>query len=329
LHYFVVATGCLLRQDRTMPRQMRIEYPGAIYHVFSRGDRRNAIFFDDADRHDFIKILGEACQKTGFQVHAYCLMKNHFHLVVETPVGNLVAGMRWLLSTYSNRFNHRHGLCGHVFSGRYKALIVDGSSPGYLRTVCDYTHLNPVRARVLRPHSRLSKHPWSSFGLYLTKPRHRPKWLRVDRLLGEHGIDKDTDAGRRQFERRMETRRAEEGDPKQWKGMRRGWYLGPPRFHQALLKRLQGQLGPSHSGTMRRQASRAAAEAIIAQELRRLRWREADLGRRAKTDAAKVALAARLRRETTMTIGEIARRLRMGTRNTLSAKLHQWRRAHR
>jgi hypothetical protein len=80
---------------------------------------------------------------------------------------------------------------------------------------------------------------------------------------------------------------------------------------------------------MRRQASRAAAEAIIAQELRRLRWREADLGRRAKTDAAKVALAARLRRETTMTIGEIARRLRMGTRNTLSAKLHQWRRAHR
>src|SRR5580700_3493669 len=101
------------RQDGSMPRQMRVEYAGAIYHVMSRGDRREAIFLDEGDRHNFLKTLAEACAKTGFAIHAYCLMKNHFHLVLETPEANLVAGMRWLLSTYSNRFNHRHQLCGH------------------------------------------------------------------------------------------------------------------------------------------------------------------------------------------------------------------------
>jgi len=105
-----------------MPHQPRIEYPGAIYHVMSRGDRREPIFLDDVDRQDFLKTLAEACQKTGFQVHAYCLMNNHYHLVVETPRGNLVAGMRWLQSAYTIRLNHRHQLFGHVFSGRYKAL---------------------------------------------------------------------------------------------------------------------------------------------------------------------------------------------------------------
>ena len=84
--------------------------------------------------------MAEACEKTGFKIHSYCLMRNHFHLVVETPNGNLMAGMRWLLSAYTLRFNPRHKRFGHVFSGRYKALIVEGSGNGYLRTVCDYVH---------------------------------------------------------------------------------------------------------------------------------------------------------------------------------------------
>jgi REP element-mobilizing transposase RayT len=246
-------------QDALMPRQMRIEYAGAIYHVMSRGDRREAIFLDEGDRHDFLKTLAEACAKTGFAVHAYCLMNNHFHLVVETPEPNLVAGMRWLLSTYSNRFNHRHELCGHLFSGRYKALAVEGGGSGYLRAVCDYTHLNPARARLLAPESRLLEYPWSSFGGYLTEPRHRPAWLRVDRLLGEHGIAKDTEAGRREFERRMEARRAGEGDADLWKGMRRGWCLGSEPFKRELMERLHGMLGPDHAGQMRRQANLAHA----------------------------------------------------------------------
>jgi REP element-mobilizing transposase RayT len=100
-----------------------VEYPGAIYHVMSRGDRREEIFLDEVDRQDFLKTLAEACQKTGWQVPAYCLMRNHFHLVVETPNANLIAGMRWLLSAYTIGLNHRHQLSGHVFSGRYKAFV--------------------------------------------------------------------------------------------------------------------------------------------------------------------------------------------------------------
>jgi hypothetical protein len=201
--------------------------------------------------------------------------------------------------------------------------VVEGGGGGYLRTVCDYTHLNPVRSGLLPPESRLLEYPWSSFGFYLTEPKHRPAWLRVDRLLGEHGIEKDTASGRREFERRMESRRRGEGDARQWKGMRRGWCVGTPEFKTALLERLHGHLGPSHSGRMRRQASGARAEVIIAQEMRRLGWKQGQLSRRAKTDPDKVRMAARLRKETTLTMGEIARRLEMGTRNTLSAKLQE------
>src|SRR5579863_6396812 len=169
-----------------MPRKLRIEYAGAIYHVMNRGDRREDIFKDDADRERFLAILGEACGKTQWQIHAYCLMRNHFHLVIETPQPNLVAGMKWLLGVYTKRFNIRHKQCGHLFAGRYKALIVDGSGDGYLQTVCDYVHLNPVRAKMLADNQKLFAYRWSSCREYLKPPRKRPPWLRVDRLLGEH-----------------------------------------------------------------------------------------------------------------------------------------------
>jgi REP element-mobilizing transposase RayT len=138
-----------------MARKLRVQYPGAIYHVMNRGNRREPIFKDDQDRERFLETLGETCDKTGWQVHAYCLMLNHFHLVIETPRANLVAGMKWFLSTYTSRFNRRHKLFGHLFSGRYKSLIVEGSGDGYLRTVCDYVHLNPVRANLVRPQEPL------------------------------------------------------------------------------------------------------------------------------------------------------------------------------
>ena len=127
-----------------MPRKLRLEYEGAIYHLMNRGDRKEDIFVDDPDRQRFLETLGEACQKTGWQIHAYCLMRNHFHLVVETLRANLSSGMQWFLGTYTARFNRRHMLFGHLFSGRYKSLIVDGSGDGYLKTVCDYVHLNPA-----------------------------------------------------------------------------------------------------------------------------------------------------------------------------------------
>ena len=305
-----------------MPRKLRVQYPGAIYHVMSRGDRREDIFLDDVDRHDFLKTLAEACQKTDWQVHAYCLLRNHYHLVLETPNANLVAGMAWLQSTYTIRLNHRHQQVGHVLSGRYKAQLVEGSGNGYLRTACDYVHLNPVRAGLLRPEDRLLAYPWSSLPYYLAAPEHRPRWVRVDRLLGEHGLAQDSAAARQEFERRMEARRLEIGDEEGYEALRRGWLLGGEEFRKQMLEQMDGRLGEHHSGELRRETAEVKAERIIAEELGRLGWKEADLATRRKNDPAKLSLAARLRRETTLPIKAIAARVGLGTSKSANARLH-------
>jgi len=292
--------------------------------MMSRGDRREDIYRQDVDRHDFLKTLAETCQKTGWQVHGYCLMRHHFHLVVETPNANLVAGMSWLLSTYTIRLNHRHQLSGHVFSGRYKALLVDGSGDGYLKTVCDYVHLNPVRARLLQPEDRLLAYPWSSLVWYAAAREHRPGWIRVDRLLGEHGIQRDTASGRRAFAERMEARRREPTDDDSLQPLRQGWCFGGPDFRQSLLARMAGKLGEHHAGELRREDAQARGERIVGEELRRLGWTEQDLTRRRKSDPGKLALAARLRRETTLSVKEIARRVGLGTSKGANTTLHRW-----
>jgi REP element-mobilizing transposase RayT len=294
-----------------MARKLRVEYPGAIYHVMNRGDRREPIVRDDQDRQRFAETLGEACGKTGWQVHAWCLMSNHFHLVVETPQANLVAGMKWFLGTYTSRFNRRHRLFGHLFSGRYKALIVEGSGNGYLRTLCDYVHLNPVRAKLLSPEQPLGEYRWSSYGEYLKSPSRRPEWLTAGRLLGEMGIPQDSVAGRRQFERMMEQRRSWD-EPEGWKAMRRGWCLGDEEFRQELLAQMGARMGRHHGGEERQEAAEAQAERIVVEELRRRKWDRTELEGRRKGDGEKVKIAQRLRGETTMTLDWIAQRLKMG-----------------
>ncbi len=295
-----------------MPRKLRIQYPGALYHVMNRGDRRENIFRDDADREGFLSALAEACGKTEWRVHAYCLMRNHFHLVVETPQANLVVGMKWLLGVYTKRFNIRHKLCGHVFAGRYKALIVDGSGNGYLRTVCDYVHLNPVRAKLIRPKAGLESFRWSSYGEYLKPPGQRPNWLRVDRLLGERGIPKDSAAGREEFGRQMERRRQEEGGS-DYPSMRRGWCLGSEEFREERLAAAVERAGPNHYGADRQEAGEQKAQRIVLEEMKRLGWKEEELHQRRKGDKGKVVAARRLRQETAMSLKWIAQRLHMGS----------------
>ena len=305
-----------------MARKLRVEYAGAIYHVMNRGDRRERIFMDDADRQRFVDTLGEACAKTGWQVHAYVLMPNHFHVVVETPQPNLVAGMKWLLGTYTSRFNRRHQLFGHLFSGRYKSLIVDGSDGGYLKSVGDYVHLNPARANLVAADAPLKSFAWSSWPAYLLARSKRPAWLRVDRLLGAWGIPEDSPAGRQQLEQALEERRgAEEGE--EFKPIRRGWCLGEETFREELLAKMSERIGAEHYGEERAETAEAQAELIIAEELKLGRWQEADLKTRPKGDSVKVALAARLRVETTMTVGWIAERLAMGTRGYLNHLLYR------
>jgi REP element-mobilizing transposase RayT len=291
----------------------------------SRGNRREDIFRDDLDRESFLQTLADTCAKTAWQVHAFCLMPNHFHLVVETPQPNLVAGMKWFLGTYTARFNRRHKLTGHVFAGRYKSLLVGGEG-GYLRTVCDYVHLNPVRAKLLPPEAALRSYRWSSFKLSLLPPGQRPGWLRVDRMFGECGVRSDSAAGRQEFERRLETRRHQESE-EELRPVRRGWCFGDKQFRQELLAQVEGGAGPSHYGAELQEAAEAKATRIIDEELRRAVWTEADLRLRKKGDPAKIQMARRLRAETTVTLQWITTRLRMGSKGHLSHLLYWQQRA--
>jgi REP element-mobilizing transposase RayT len=141
-----------------MARPLRIEYAEAVYHVTSRGNARRPIFKDDKDRRMLFNILEEVNDRYHWLCHAYCLMSNHYHLVIETPDGNLSKGMRHLNGVYTMRFNRHHGSVGHVFQGRYKAILVQKES--HLLEVCRYVVLNPVRAKVVEIPERWR---WSSY----------------------------------------------------------------------------------------------------------------------------------------------------------------------
>ena len=299
-----------------MSRKLRIEYPGAIYHILSRGNRREVVFPDETDYLHFVQTLEEACRKTAWQVHAFCLMPNHFHLVIETPQANLVAGMKWLLSTFTNRFNRRHAWFGHLFSGRYKSLLVDGSGSGYLRSVSEYVHLNPARARLLNADQPLHDYRWSSYPKYLKPSEERPAWLRVDRVLGEAGIPKDSVAGRREYAAQIELRRRE-GDSEKWDELRRGWFHGSAEFKLELLRQMNEPQKILTYGKPPFESLESQAETLVQAQLKALDWTDNDLMLRKKTDPEKVAMAKRLRRETVMPLRWIAKRLHAGTVNTL------------
>ena len=170
-----------------MPRAPRIEYPGAIYHVMNRGDHLEPIFQGDPDRQLFLKTLAESSQSSGWWIHSFVLMKNHYHLLLETPRGNLSSGMKWLNATYTARYNSRHKTRGHLFQGRYKALLVDGQSDNYLLTVSDYIHMNPVRIGKAKTLQQLLQDPWNSAGILAAPPKKHPPWLRWQRLYAELG----------------------------------------------------------------------------------------------------------------------------------------------
>jgi putative transposase len=302
-------------------RKVRIQYPGAIYHVMNRGDHQERIFCDDDDRKVFLATLAEGCEKTGWQIHSYCLMSNHLHLVIETPNANLVEGMKWLLGVYTARFNRRQKVFGHLFSGRYKALIVDGSGNGYLKSVCDYVHLNPVRAGLLRPKQPLETYRWSSYPLYLSGSSPRPPWLRVDRLLGEWGIRWDQPGAGSQFSAVMEARRQAEQD-QEFKPVPRGWCVGSKQFRAEMLEYVQEQRGRWHYGEELSESAQAKAERLITEALRLAGISPERLASWRKGHPFKVELAAKLRAETTVSVSWIAQRLAMGTRGHLAHLLY-------
>jgi len=164
-----------------MTRPLRLEFPGALYHVTARGNRRQPIYRDDADRRAWLDTLGLVCRRHRFVVHSFCQMTNHFHLLVETQDANLALGMRGLNGAYSQYVNRRHGLAGHLFQGRYKAILVQKES--YLLELARYIVLNPVRAKAV---ASPDAWPWSSYH-FLALSHCPPPWHGCDDLLSRFG----------------------------------------------------------------------------------------------------------------------------------------------
>lgn len=160
-----------------MARPLRIEYPGAMYHVTSRGNARAAVFENDADRFLFLSILNQTIKRFNWLCHAYCLMDNHYHLMIETPDGNLSAGMRQLNGVFTQAINRSHGKDGHLFKGRFMAILVERQS--YLTELCRYVVLNPVRAGMVKVPE---DYVWSSYPATLGKV-NTPVFLTIDSIL--------------------------------------------------------------------------------------------------------------------------------------------------
>lgn len=173
-----------------MTRPLRLEFAGALYHVTSRGDHREAIYRDVVDREAWLETLALVCRRFNFVIHAYCQMTNHYHVLVETVEGNLSQGMRQLNGLYTQHFNRRHRLVGHLFQGRYKAILVQKES--YLLELTRYVVLNPLRAHMVQS---LAEWPWSSHQ-FLVGACEAPEWFDVDWLLGQFGSTRSEAAQR-------------------------------------------------------------------------------------------------------------------------------------
>ncbi|PJA58762.1 MAG: hypothetical protein CO164_00925 [Rhodocyclales bacterium CG_4_9_14_3_um_filter_68_10] len=233
-----------------MARPLRIEFPGAVYHLTARGDRQGEIFADDEDRREFLDLFGREVEQQRWVCYAWCLMPNHYHLVVETPEPNLVTGMRRLNGAYTQRFNRRHERVGHVFQGRYKAIVVDRDS--YLLELCRYVALNPVRAAMV---ADPQAYPWSSYRATVGQMRS-PEWFRREAVLGLF-------SGARPGAAYAHFVAAGVGRAAPWDALRGQIYLGDAAF----LDRMQKMIGGAEAANVPRahlRPARPAAREVLA-----------------------------------------------------------------
>lgn len=210
-----------------MSRPLRLELAGGVYHVTSRGDGCEDIYLSDADRRVWLEVFGQVCKRFNWVCHAWCQMTNHYHILIETPEANLAQGMRQLNGVYTQRFNRAHGRVGHVFQGRYKAILVERDS--YLLELARYVVLNPLRAGMLK---RLETWPWSSY-LATCGQVPVPDWLQSDWILGQFGRQRAR-AIRKYVEFVHEGGRL----PSVWTQLQGQIYLGS----EAFVKKMQTQI---------------------------------------------------------------------------------------
>jgi putative transposase len=341
-----------------MPRAPRIEYEGAIYHVMARGNRRQDIVHSDSDREVFAGTLAEACDLSKFKTYAWVLMDNHYHWVLETPKANLVEGMTWFQNTITRRINARNRLWGHLFGGRYKAILIEGNLSAighrrrwqrdYLSEVIDYVHLNPARAALAGPASTerpsVVDYPWSSLAMgYSLPPKKRPRHLHDDTFT-HFGLE-DTSAGRRTFVRRLDEIAAGEAEielpPDEPSPMERfselferGWVHGSEIFRELVLESFaakgeEGAAATSNSNYRSSELGKAftavEAERILIEGLKHFNLDELSLHKTPKGDWRKVAIAWAICERTTARQDWIADRLQLKSASNVSQRVRQYR----
>lgn len=314
-----------------MARSIRIEYEGAYYHVMAKGNHRETIFLDDDDREYFLVTLGEVCERTGWRVHAWVLMGNHYHLLIETPEANLVEGMKWLQNTYTRRFNVKHQEWGRIFGDRYKAILIEGDNRFYYETLLNYIHLNPVRAGLLdlkKKKTTLLDYHWSSLSSeYAVPANKRKKWMACSEGLKALGYS-DTAQGRKAMVERLRQRALEEkaslcGLPqpttdldKRCSNFRRGWYWGSQRFMERVLSQSENILSKQRATAYRSSEEYKAhglqqAEVWLENGLKEVKLSRQDLLKLNGSDPKKIFLALLLRKKTTVSNGWLAEQLNM------------------
>lgn len=211
-----------------MTAALRIEFAHGLYHVTSRGDGQEDIYLDDADRELFLEVLADTVDRFNWVIHAYCPMGNHYHLLIETPDGNLSKGMRQLNGVYTQRFNRKHKRVGHVFQGRYKAIIVQKDS--YLLELARYIALNPVRAQMVRS---ARDWPWSSYRA-TADMSPAPEWLETDAILSTFGHTRSQAvAAYRAFVA------AGKNQPAPWVKLKNQIYLGSDAFVEKMQRKVE------------------------------------------------------------------------------------------
>ena len=209
-----------------MARPLRMDYPDTFYHVLSRGNERKEIFRDEKDHLRFLDTLGKMVERFKLEVHAYVLMKNHFHLLVHTKEANLSRAIQWLGVSYSVWFNRKYQRSGHLFQGRFKSFLIENDR--YFTTMCLYIHGNPLRARIVK---RLSDYQWSSYQAYADK-KHEVSWLTTELVLGMYG------GSRKRFLRAQQVFFEER--PNLLEDLRHGLYLGSEEFSEECIERFKG-----------------------------------------------------------------------------------------
>lgn len=213
-----------------MTRPIRIEFSGALYHVTARGNRRENIYDDDIDRNRFLKILGQVITDANWLCYAYCLMDNHYHLVIETPDGNLSKGMRQLNGVFTQTSNRRHARSGHLFQGRYKAILVDSDS--YLMELTRYVVLNPVRVGIV---DNPGAWPWSSYNAMIGEVA-TPPWLAKDRLLAQFAAQR-----KKAVQHYIQFIAQGIGQESIWMHLNRQVFLGDDNFIRRMQEKIKGK----------------------------------------------------------------------------------------